>query len=110
MFNSTVSCLDKIEYSDEFHPRFIALLFDFAREKDLQLVGVHWPDTQRMGIGFFKLHLDEERGHCDSIGFLLFSISGRLWKEGQLEIQDFDDDLSLNPLAGDDVFILDNSK
>ena len=94
--------LSKTEGGDEFHPRFIALLLDFTREKDLQLVGVHRPSP--MWIGFDKLLLENRDHRFVSIGFLLFSVSDRLREEDQLKVPDFDGDLSLNPVAGDDVF------
>ena len=81
----------------------------FRWRKNLELVDVHRPNAQRMRIGFFKLHLEEQRGHCDSICFLMFSMGGRQREERQLKVPDFDDDLSFNPVAGDDKFILDDS-
>ena len=39
----------------------------------------------------------------------MFSMGGRQREERQLKVPDFDDDLSFNPVAGDDKFILDDS-
>ena len=97
--------LSKTKGGDEFGSWFTALLLDFTREKNLQLVGVHRPSPSRMWIGFDKLLLENRDHRFVSIGFLLFSISDRLREEDQLKVPDFDGDLSLNPVAGDDVFI-----